>query len=179
VILLSSSDANQNPANKVLPVRRYRTLGEYSAATKQDAHSILVDYDIFENVPMLNAKDFSAIRKLYDAKDLDFRLKPGSAAIDKGVVIPNVTDGFTGKAPDMGALETGKPVPALWSSLLTVRCTAARDGSLLSEGAVIIQYLADLNPQSMPPAGTLARYRLHLPKIPRNQALLFYKVRFS
>jgi len=47
------------------------------------------------------------------------------------------------------------------------------DGSLLSEGAVIIQYLADLNPQSMPPAGTLARYRLHLPKIPRNQALLF------
>jgi len=38
-------------------------LGSYSAATKQDAHSILVDYDIFENVPMLNAKDFSAIRK--------------------------------------------------------------------------------------------------------------------
>jgi glutathione S-transferase len=36
------------------------------------------------------------------------------------------------------------------------------DGSLLSEGAVIVQYLADLNPQSgmMPPAGTLERYRL-------------------
>ena len=109
--LLSSSDANQNPANKVLPVRRYKTLGEYSAATKQDAHSILVDYDIFENVPMLNAKDLSAIRRLYDAKDLDFRLKPGSAATDRAAVIPNVTDGFTGKAPDMGALESGKPVP--------------------------------------------------------------------
>jgi len=35
------------------------------------------------------------------------------------------------------------------------------DGSLLSEGAVIAQYLADLNPDSglMPPAGTLERYR--------------------
>jgi len=36
------------------------------------------------------------------------------------------------------------------------------DGSLLSEGAVIVQYLADLNPESglMPPAGMLERYRL-------------------
>jgi glutathione S-transferase len=36
------------------------------------------------------------------------------------------------------------------------------DGSLLSEGAVIVQYLADLKPQSglMPPAGMLERYRL-------------------
>src|ERR1700754_1293334 len=36
------------------------------------------------------------------------------------------------------------------------------DGSLLSEGAVIVQYLADLNPQSglMPPAGIMERYRL-------------------
>jgi glutathione S-transferase len=36
------------------------------------------------------------------------------------------------------------------------------DGSLLSEGAVIVQYLADINPQCgmMPPAGLLERYRL-------------------
>jgi hypothetical protein len=26
-------------------------------------------------------------------------------------VIPNVTDGFAGQAPDLGALEVGKPVP--------------------------------------------------------------------
>lgn len=109
--LLSSTGANQNPANKVLPVRRYKTLSEYSAATKQDTHSVLLDYDIFENVPMLNAKDLVAIRKLYDAKDLDFRLRTGAAAIDKAAVIPNVTDGFTGGAPDLGALEYGKPVP--------------------------------------------------------------------
>ncbi|ANY82865.1 glutathione transferase GstA (plasmid) [Microvirga ossetica] len=36
------------------------------------------------------------------------------------------------------------------------------DGSLLTEGAVIVQYLADLNPASglVPPAGTPERYRV-------------------
>jgi hypothetical protein len=38
-------------------------------------------------------------------------LRPGSAAIDKGAVISNVTDGYTGAAPDLGALEYGKPAP--------------------------------------------------------------------
>ena len=70
---------------------------------------MLLDYDIFEHVPMLDAKDVKTVQKLYDAKDLDFRLKPGSAAVDKGTVIPNVTDGYSGDAPDLGALELGKP----------------------------------------------------------------------
>jgi hypothetical protein len=109
--LLSSTEANQNPPNTVMPVRRFKTLAAYSGATKQDTHSVLLDYDIFEKVPMLNARDLVAIRKLYDAKDLDFRLKPGSAAVDKGVVIPNITDGYSGTAPDLGALEVGQPMP--------------------------------------------------------------------
>jgi hypothetical protein len=41
----------------------------------------------------------------------DFQLRPGSAAIDVGVELPNITDGFTGRAPDLGALESGKPSP--------------------------------------------------------------------
>jgi hypothetical protein len=51
------------------------------------------------------------IQKLYKAEDSDFHLKPGSAAIDKGVIIPQVTDGFAGAAPDLGALEAGQPMP--------------------------------------------------------------------
>jgi len=70
-----------------------------------------VDYDIFMNVPKLDAKDVKTVQKLYKAEDLDFRLKPGSAAIDRGVVLPNVTDGFAGKAPDLGALEAGQAPP--------------------------------------------------------------------
>ena len=44
-------------------------------------------------------------------QNLDFRLKPGSAAVDRGAVIPNVTDGYSGNAPDLGALELGQPMP--------------------------------------------------------------------
>ena len=109
--LLASTASDQNPANKVLPVRRFKTLGEYSAATKQDIHSIVLDYNVFQNVPMLDARDLSKIQKIYKAEDLDFNLRAGSAAVDHGAVIPNVTDGYTGAAPDLGALEAGKPAP--------------------------------------------------------------------
>lgn len=37
----------------------------------------------------------------------DFHLNSNSKAIDKGVIIPGVTDGYTGKAPDVGAIEFG------------------------------------------------------------------------
>ena len=35
------------------------------------------------------------------------RLRRGSAAVDKGKVLANVTDGFAGAAPDIGAYELG------------------------------------------------------------------------
>ena len=41
----------------------------------------------------------------------DLRLKEGSEAIDAGVVLPNINDGFAGKAPDLGAYELGQPLP--------------------------------------------------------------------
>jgi hypothetical protein len=109
--LLAAADGVQTPPDKFLVQRRYATLAEYSADTHQDTHSVLLDYDIFMHVPMLDAKDVHTVQKLYQAEDLDFRLKPGSAAVDRGAVIPNVTDNFSGAAPDLGALELGAPVP--------------------------------------------------------------------
>jgi hypothetical protein len=70
-----------------------------------------VDYDVFENVKHLDAKDVKTIQTLHKLEDFDFRLKPGSAAVDKGVIIPQVTDGYAGAAPDLGALELGQPLP--------------------------------------------------------------------
>jgi hypothetical protein len=70
-----------------------------------------LDYDIFVNVPKLDAQDLKRVQALYKGEELDFELKPGSAAVDRGVVLPNVTDGFTGKAPDLGALEVGEQPP--------------------------------------------------------------------
>jgi hypothetical protein len=98
-------------ANPSLETRRFRTLKEYSEATRQDRNSVIVDYDVFVNVPKLDAKDLKNVQRLYKAADVDFRLKPGSAAIDRGVILPNVTDGFSGQAPDLGALELGQAPP--------------------------------------------------------------------
>jgi hypothetical protein len=65
---------------------------------------------VFVNVPKLD-RDPKTVQRLYDFRNFDFRLKPGSSAIDRGVALPNITDGFTGKAPDLGALELGQPLP--------------------------------------------------------------------
>jgi len=97
--------------NPAFEMRRYATLAEYSKATHQDEHSVLVDYDIFVNVKKLDARDIKTVQQVYKAEDSDFRLKPGSAAVDKGVVLPNITDGFAGQAPDLGALEVGQAPP--------------------------------------------------------------------
>ena len=40
---------------------------------------------------------------------LDFRLKPGAAALDSGKPVTGITDGFLGKAPELGAYEAGGP----------------------------------------------------------------------
>ena len=94
-----------------LELREFATLEAYSAATGQDRNSVQVGYDVFVNVPALDARDVSTLQRVYDAEALDFRLRPGSAAVDQGMVLPSVTDGFTGSAPDLGALEVGGVAP--------------------------------------------------------------------
>ncbi len=89
-------------------VHRYKTLKEYSDATGNEAHSVLVDFDTFVHVTMPDKTD---PQRLYKPDGLDFELRPGSPAIDAGVALPSITDGFMGKAPDIGAYEVGRPVP--------------------------------------------------------------------
>lgn len=88
--------------------RTFASLAEFRDATGQEQHGKEVDYDIFVN---LGPPDPSNRHAVYHAADLDFRLRPGSAAVDAGVRIPTVNDSFTGKAPDLGALESGSPPP--------------------------------------------------------------------
>lgn len=90
---------------------RFRTLAELAAATGQERHGIEVDYDIFVNVRPPAPPDSSRPGTPYDAADLDFQLKRGSRPVDAGVRLPNVNDGFSGRAPDLGAHEAGQPVP--------------------------------------------------------------------
>ena len=67
-----------------------------------------VDYDIFEDLRGPVAGQRHAV---YHAVDLDFRMKTGAKAVDAGVRLPTVNDDFAGAAPDLGALEAGRPQP--------------------------------------------------------------------
>ena len=88
--------------------RAFSTLDEFRAATGQEQHGLELDFDVFEQmIPPDPAKRHA----VYHARDLNFRLKPGGKAVDAGVLIPTVNDHFTGNAPDLGALESGRPQP--------------------------------------------------------------------
>ena len=76
--------------------------------TGQERHGVEVDYDIFQS---LRKPDPGQPHAIYQAEELDFSLRDGSNAVDVGEVLPNVNDGFTGKGPDLGALELGGPSP--------------------------------------------------------------------
>ena len=88
--------------------KMFATLADFRAATKQESHGLEVDFDIFEK---LSPPDPAGRHAVYHAMDLNFRLKPTGKAVDAGVPIPTVNDGFDGRAPDLGALEVGKPEP--------------------------------------------------------------------
>jgi hypothetical protein len=91
------------------PVKRvYNSLANFSAGSGQEKHGVLVDFDGFMHVTPPNMDD---PQHVYDGNDFDFRLKPTSPAVDAGVELPNITDGFAGKAPDLGAIELGQPMP--------------------------------------------------------------------
>jgi len=47
----------------------------------------------------------------FDPKVNDLRLGKSSDAVDKGQPLPNINDGFQGKAPDLGAYELGADLP--------------------------------------------------------------------
>jgi hypothetical protein len=88
--------------------RTFATLAAMVSATGQERHSLEVDFDIYQK---LAPPDPALRHAVYHAMDLNFQLRSDSKAVDAGVVIPTVNEDFSGKAPDLGALETGQPLP--------------------------------------------------------------------
>jgi hypothetical protein len=105
---LGPGKGEQAYEGKQVPWKSFETLAEFRAATGQEAHGMEVDFDIFES---LRPADPAKRHAVYHAMDLNFHLKPGSRVVDAGMAIPTVNDDFAGKAPDLGALEVGKPDP--------------------------------------------------------------------
>ena len=106
----------ERPQNEA---QRFKTLAEFAATTGQETHGIEVDSEIFRDLRPPTPPDSSKPGRPYDGSTLDFALKAGSKAVDAGVRIPNVNDGFAGKAPDLGALEEGQKPPVYGPRWLT------------------------------------------------------------
>jgi hypothetical protein len=84
--------------------KRFPDIQAFSKAVGIEQHGVRVrKEDTFENwkIPAEPRR----------VKPLHLALKPGSNAVDKGVVVPNIVSDFVGNAPDLGAYESGKPLP--------------------------------------------------------------------
>jgi MYXO-CTERM domain-containing protein len=85
---------------------RYDTFGQARAAHADfEPHGLLLTAPIFANGLTAPADYTTALQPQ------DVTLASGSNAIDKGLVLTNVNDGYTGVGPDLGAYETGCAIP--------------------------------------------------------------------
>ena len=90
----------------------YPNLAEFQKATGLETHSRNVDYAVLAAmsapVPKKNWKEPDSV---HVPSSLNFQLNTAGAAVDNGVPLANVNDGFAGSAPDLGAYEVGHPAP--------------------------------------------------------------------
>ncbi len=80
----------------------YNSLDEFFDDTGNEKSGREVTFDIF--------LDAAAPRpgKTYHPDDYDLRLQPASKAVDAGLFVPQVSQGFSGSAPDLGCYEQGQ-----------------------------------------------------------------------
>jgi len=84
---------------------RYASLADFTRATGHEKHGVMVDYDIFRKA---SPPDFGVTT---EPGQWDLRLRQDSIAADRGCLLPNVNDRYTGKAPDLGCHELDAPSP--------------------------------------------------------------------
>ena len=87
---------------------RYATLDEFRAGSGVERHAALVDPATAFASGVPPPQDYS---RQFPIGINDLRLGASSTAIDAGVTLPNMNDGYRGKAPDLGAYEYGEEYP--------------------------------------------------------------------
>ncbi|NLX98125.1 MAG: hypothetical protein GXY83_18345 [Rhodopirellula sp.] len=83
--------------------QRFKDLPSFAEAVGIERHGIRVRKEDFAN--------WSVPAELARVNPQHLPLKAGSEAVDAGVVVPSISDQFSGKAPDLGAYEFGGEVP--------------------------------------------------------------------
>ncbi|MBE7498573.1 MAG: S8 family serine peptidase [Verrucomicrobiaceae bacterium] len=84
--------------------RRFFDLPGFSAAIGIEQHGVVLDRSR-DFLPFEVTKDMPGAQTPF------IRLSEASAAKDAGVPVPNLSDHFEGKAPDLGAFEIGRSIP--------------------------------------------------------------------
>jgi len=85
--------------------RQFQSLDAFFKATGLEEHGIMADYDIFVKAgPPEKGKTCKP-------DDYDLRLRKGAGVVDAGIDLPQITDGFKGKTPDLGCYELGQKPP--------------------------------------------------------------------
>ncbi|MHC4874294.1 MAG: right-handed parallel beta-helix repeat-containing protein, partial [Planctomycetota bacterium] len=84
----------------------YYSLKEFTEDTGMEEHGVEFGLDIFSKLKKLPAKE-----TVHLPGSVNCALAEGSVAVDAGEVLPNINDNFTGKGPDLGVYEIGKPIP--------------------------------------------------------------------
>ncbi|HUT10247.1 MAG TPA: right-handed parallel beta-helix repeat-containing protein [Thermoguttaceae bacterium] len=87
---------------------RYATLEDAADDSPAYRHAVRLDP---EKAFRSGVKPPDAVQTQFDVELNDLQLSPTSRAIDAGVVLPNVNDGYRGTAPDLGAYELGSSLP--------------------------------------------------------------------
>ena len=103
-----AADSLNNADDKKMTTYEFKSLKDFTKGTGYEKHGLELDGDIFVNVSLPDPTNKGHI---YPVEGYDLRLKPSVKAIDAGCVLPNINDGFSGKAPDLGALEFDQPLP--------------------------------------------------------------------
>jgi hypothetical protein len=84
----------------------YESFEAFARETGNERHRVEVTFDDLVRVEPPRGEEVTNPLAFGDP-----RLREGSKAVDAGMVIPNITDGYRGKAPDLGAHERGDPLP--------------------------------------------------------------------
>jgi hypothetical protein len=87
---------------------RYRTFGDFRSQSGIERHSVWLGN---ESPFASGVKVPADFREQFPIAANDLRLTPKSGAVDAGLVLPNLNDGYAGRAPDLGAYELGQALP--------------------------------------------------------------------
>jgi hypothetical protein len=115
----------------------YPTLDAFRTGTGMELNGRLVDLGIFVSAtepPLGSHLGQDGYPPAYEPGSQDLRLLPESAAVDAGAFLPNITDSFTGAAPDVGAYEYGNEIPVYGPN--GIGSAAAQDPAPLRSGTI-------------------------------------------